>query len=79
MMTGQAGLKELLFSDELEEWCALDYDFIGPPWVKHEDTPYAGMKSYEGKVGNSGFCLKKVSSFQKLLSSKEYAIGTNIR
>ena len=68
-------LDVLVFSDQLKEWCDKDYDFIGPPWVKHEDAPYHGNSNYEGKVGNGGFSLKKVSSFLRLLESKEYAIN----
>ena len=66
-------LDALVFSDQLEQWCRKDYDFIGAPWVKHPDSPNAGM-SYEGKVGNSGFSLKKVSTFLKLLNSPEFAL-----
>jgi hypothetical protein len=67
-------LDALVFSDELEKWCDMDYDFIGPPWVKHQDSPYAGNPRYEGKVGNSGFSLKKVSSFLEIFASKQYGI-----
>jgi len=66
-------LDSLVFSDQLEQWCGRDYDFIGAPWVKHPDSPNAGM-SYEGKVGNSGFSLKKVSTFLKILNSPEFAL-----
>jgi len=67
-------LDVLVFSDQLKEWCDKDYDFIGPPWIRHKDAPYYGMSSFEGKVGNGGFSLKKVSSFLKILNSTEYAI-----
>lgn len=66
-------LDVLVFSDELREWCEKDYDFIGPPWIKHKDTPYYGS-SFEGKVGNGGFSLKKVSSYLNVLNSRKYAI-----
>jgi hypothetical protein len=65
-------LDALVFSDQLEQWCDRDYDFIGAPWVKHPDSPNAGMV-YEGKVGNSGFSLKKVSTFLKILHSPIFA------
>jgi len=67
-------LDALVFSDQLVEWCRRGFDFIGPPWVKHEDTPYAGDPAYEGKVGNSGFCLKKVANFMNVFDSKKRAI-----
>ena len=67
-------LDALVFSDELEAWCECGYDFIGPPWVIHDDAPYAGNKEYEGRVGNGGFSLKRVDSFLKVLNSDRYAI-----
>jgi len=67
-------LDALVFSDELKEWCDMDYDFIGPPWIIHKDAPYYGNSDYEGKVGNGGFSLKKVSSFLEIFNSTEYAI-----
>ncbi len=66
-------LDALVFSDQLEQWCNRDYDFIGAPWVKHPNSPNAGMV-YEGKVGNSGFSLKKVSTFLKIFDSTIYAL-----
>jgi len=70
-------LDALVFSDVLEKWCETDFDFIGPPWLKHKDAPYAGNPEYEGKVGNGGFSLRKVSSFLKILNSSKYAINPN--
>ena len=66
-------LDSLVFSDKLEQWCERDFDFIGAPWVKHKDAVYYGNAAYEGKVGNGGFALKKVESFIKIFSSKEYS------
>lgn len=71
-------LDALVFSDQLEQWCNRGYDFIGPPWVKHRDAPYYGDTLYENKVGNSGFSLKKVSSFLKVFSSKKRAIDPDV-
>lgn len=68
-------LDALVFSDQLQEWCDRDYDFVGSPWVKHKDAPYYGNSSFEGKVGNGGFSLKKVRSFLKIFNSTEYAIA----
>lgn len=67
-------LDALVFSDELEAWCECGYDFIGPPWVIHDDAPYVGNEEYEGRVGNGGFSLKRVDSFLKVLNSDRYAI-----
>ncbi|MGW8227263.1 MAG: DUF5672 family protein [Gammaproteobacteria bacterium] len=67
-------LDALVFSDQLEYWCGKNYDFIGAPWGKHKDAPYYGRKHFENKVGNGGFCLKKVSSFLEVFNSKKGAI-----
>ena len=70
-------LDALVFSDDLEKWCEMDFDYIGSPWLKHKDAPYAGNPDYEGKVGNGGFSLRKVSSFLKIFNSSQYAISPN--
>ncbi len=67
-------LDALVFSDQLKEWCDRDFDFIGAPWIKHKDAVYYGNPAYEGKVGNSGFALKKVESFLKIFNSKRYSV-----
>lgn len=56
-----------LFRDELDIWCAKDYDYIGAPWIT-ELPKAAGAKKpivdfskrLKGKVGNGGFSLRKV-------------------
>jgi hypothetical protein len=65
----------LVFSDQLEEWCRKGYDYVAPPWIKHESAPYAGNAEYEGKVGNGGFSLRKIDSFLKVLTSNRLSIG----
>ena len=65
----------LVFSDQLEFWCQLDFDYIGAPWVKHEDAPYFGLAAYEGKVGNGGFALMKIESFLRIFRSTVYCIS----
>jgi hypothetical protein len=64
----------LVFSDQLEFWCQLDFDYIGAPWVKHKDAPYFGHSAYEGKVGNGGFALLKIESFLRIFYSSVYYI-----
>lgn len=56
----------LVFSSNLDRWCEMGYDMIGPPWIKGPDLPWLETEA----VGNTGFSLRKISSFQKLLSSK---------
>lgn len=58
-------LDSLVLSDQLEEWCGADLDFIGPPWLKCPDSPWVKVE----RVGNSGFALIKVSSFLKVINS----------
>jgi len=65
-------LDALALSDQLTKWCEMDFDFIGAPWIKHEDAPYAGNPVYEGKVGNGGFSLRKIESFLKVIYSLRY-------
>ncbi|GAB6194652.1 DUF5672 family protein [Desulfocastanea catecholica] len=67
-------LDSLVFSDQLTEWCQQGYDYIAPPWIKHEDAPYAGMTKFEGKVGNGGFSLRRIESFIKVIDSNKYYI-----
>jgi hypothetical protein len=64
----------LVFSDQLEYWCDLNFDFIGAPWVKHKDAPYAGHTAHEGKVGNGGFALIKIESLLKVFYSPVYQV-----
>jgi hypothetical protein len=65
-------LDALVFSDQLLEWCKLDYDYVGAPWIEHPAAPYAGNEGYEGRVGNGGFSLRKIQSFMKVFNSNEY-------
>lgn len=67
-------LDALVFSDQLLEWCDRGFDFIGPPWIKHPNAPYAGMTQIEGRVGNGGFSLKKVGNFLNVLCSPRRAV-----
>lgn len=67
-------LDALVFSDQLTQWCDRDFDYVGAPWVVHEDAPYAGRKAFEGKVGNGGFSLLKIESVLKVIYSQRYCI-----
>jgi Protein of unknown function (DUF5672) len=63
-------LDALVFSDQLAQWCAADLDFIGPPWIPCEDSPWVK----EPRVGNGGLCLRRVQSFLKVIDSQEYQV-----
>jgi hypothetical protein len=62
-------LDALVFSDQLKEWCGMDFDYIAPPWIEHNAAPYHGNPEYEGKVGNGGFSLRKIETFLSVLNS----------
>jgi len=59
-------LDALVFSDQLLQWCEMDFDFIGAPRIGTSDRPHI--------VGNGGFALRKVESMLKVLRSHEYAV-----
>ncbi|HEX2055722.1 MAG TPA: DUF5672 family protein [Nitrospiraceae bacterium] len=63
-------LDALVFSDQLLDWCAKDFDYVGAPWVNCEDSPWVSRP----RVGNGGLSLRKVESFLKVLSSDRYWI-----
>lgn len=54
-------LDGFVFNDELAEWCAKGYDYIGAPWLKHYGFNYEGNEFW--KVGNGGVSLRKISTF----------------
>jgi len=58
-------LDSLVLSDQLEQWCQTDLDYIGPPWIHCPDSPWVKHE----RVGNSGFALMKVASFLRVLYS----------
>jgi len=61
----QYHLDSLVFSDQLLDWCALDFDYIGAPWLQCPDSPWVQRP----EVGNGGFSLRKVDSFLRVLDS----------
>lgn len=56
----------LVFSDQLAEWCARDIDYIGPPWICCEDSPWVDRP----RVGNGGFTLLRVEAALKALTAR---------
>lgn len=59
-------LDSLVFSDQLEEWCATDIDYIGPPWIMCPDYPWLKQP----RVGNGGFTLLRVRRALEVLYSR---------
>jgi hypothetical protein len=63
-------LDSLVFSDQLMEWCETDLDYIAPPWLFCQDSPWVKAP----RVGNGGFSLRKVESFLRVIYSPKYSI-----
>ena len=59
-------LDAFVFYDALEDFCRLDYDYIGAAWPYHA---WSGKKiaGKTPRVGNGGFCLRKVKACHELL------------
>ena len=58
-------LDSLVFSDNLLDWCARDFDYIGAPWFSEDGADFV-----EGSaVGNGGFSLRKIQSFLNVLEA----------
>jgi Protein of unknown function (DUF5672) len=61
-------LDALVLSDRIEEWCNLDLDYIGAPWINCDDSTYVKRE----RVGNGGFSLRKIESFLRVIYSDQY-------
>jgi Protein of unknown function (DUF5672) len=49
----------LVLSDDLERWCASEWDYVGAPWVRKD----AAGRPYFAGVGNGGLSLRRIDSF----------------
>lgn len=59
-----------VFRDELKEWCAKGYDYLGAPWFEQFSS-----REGEGKfigVGNGGFSLRKIATHLRVLNTFSY-------
>lgn len=76
----------LVFKDELLNWCAKGYDYIGAPWIWKPFFLFQYVLAKMGPltalqmvlknnvfkaVGNGGFSLRKVSSFLRALQQEK--------
>lgn len=59
-----------VFRDELEQWIAKGYSYIGAPWLKGYNYALSGA-TIEG-VGNGGFSLRNVGDHMRVLLSFSY-------
>lgn len=63
-------LDTLVFRDELLTWCRAGYDYIGAPCSPSANSsPLA-----ESEVGDTGFSLRRVRSFLRVIQSREYFV-----
>lgn len=68
-------LDAMIFSDNLLDWCSMNYDYVGAPWVINYFLNLQGLDAQNSclkflGVGNGGFSLRKVQSFLGVLDSK---------
>lgn len=58
-------LDAFVFRDELLDWCAAGWDYIGAPWFEgwYDAAPDAEVVS----GGNSGFSLRRISAARRVL------------
>lgn len=60
-------LDAFVFSDRLQYFCGLGYDYIGAPWL-HGYRYITGLERRYLYVGNGGFSLRKVGAFLEILN-----------
>jgi glycosyltransferase involved in cell wall biosynthesis len=67
----------ILLDDDLDYWCAQEYDYIGAPWPAGLDIKFsqdgrfsADLVTLRAYVGNGGLSLRRTSAILKLL--KDY-------
>ena len=63
-------LDAFVFRNELLEWCAQGWDYIGAPWFEgfHQAKPDA---AYLG-VGNSGFSLRRIETMLRISTTWKF-------
>ena len=60
-------LDAFVFSDRLNEFCMLGYDYIGAPMKRWEEN----WSAVGCMIGNGGFSLRKIQSMVRVLEDKE--------
>jgi hypothetical protein len=64
-------LDAIVLCDRLQEFCTLDYDYIGAPWFHDPERPESGLFL----AGNGGLSLGRIEAFQRVLQSPRYTTG----
>ena len=83
-------LDSFVFSDQISDWCAKDFDYIGAPWID-EDWPlklnlrrslplWIQIRWLLGRdkgvrVGNGGFSMRKVATMIEVLTRFRDAVA----
>jgi hypothetical protein len=67
-------LDGFVFRDELADWCARGYDYVGAPWIDcywlEDSKPNWPPETRDNLVGNGGFSLRRVAPALKLLTEQ---------
>ena len=71
-----AQLDTLIFSNNLSDWIALDYSYLGSPWYLGIDNPKRPLKWLGG--GNGGLSLRNVQASLEVLERPRW-LFTSIR
>jgi hypothetical protein len=83
-------LDAFVFSDQLAQWCAKDYDYVGAPWIATQEKfplkqinallkPFKSHRTKRRdvifyKVGNGGFSLRKTATHLKIATEQKDVI-----
>jgi len=62
-------LDAFVFSDRLEEFCDMGYDYIGAPWLNGQCN-ITRLDRCIWYVGNGGFSLRRIRTFLSVLKNK---------
>ena len=63
-----AQLDTYVFRDELEQWCAKGYDYVGAPWFGQQmDLKYSS-------IGNGGLSLRRVGAYLDFFHGKKHVV-----
>lgn len=62
-----------VFSDQLAEWCAKGYDYVGAPWFEAHKTYEEGYPLW--CCGNGGFSLRRISKFIEVTNPRTHFLS----
>lgn len=67
-------LDAIVFSDQLDAFCNLGYDYIGAPWIHGVRCVFDLHEIQFITVGNGGLSLRKISTFLQMLTDNDISI-----